>query len=63
MLVTQIFFGLWLVPLGYLAYRSGMFPKVLGIVLIARSPRTVGARLLQASGRRATRRSLVCLVW
>ena len=34
-LVAQIFFGLWLVPLGYLAYRSGMFPRVLGILLIA----------------------------
>jgi len=34
-LVAQIFFGLWLVPLGYLAYRSGMFPKALGVVLIA----------------------------
>jgi hypothetical protein len=33
-LIAQIFFGLWLVPLGYLAYRSGMFPKVLGVVLI-----------------------------
>lgn len=33
-LIAQIFFGLWLVPLGYLAYRSGMFPKALGIVLI-----------------------------
>src|SRR6267378_2343772 len=34
-LVAQIFFGLWLVPLGYLAYKSGMFPKALGVVLIA----------------------------
>jgi hypothetical protein len=34
-LVAQIFFGLWLVPLGYLAYRSGMFPRALGVVLIA----------------------------
>ena len=34
-LVAQIFFGLWLVPLGYLAYRSRMFPKVLGVLLIA----------------------------
>ncbi len=34
-LIAQIFFGLWLVPLGYLAYRSGMFPRVLGIVLVA----------------------------
>ena len=25
---------LWLVPLGYLAFKSGMFPKVLGIVLV-----------------------------
>jgi hypothetical protein len=33
-LIAQIFFGLWLVPLGYLAYKSGMFPKVLGIVLV-----------------------------
>ena len=34
-LIAQIFFGLWLVPLGYLAYKSGMFPKALGVVLIA----------------------------
>ena len=33
-LIAQIFFGLWLVPLGYLAYISGMFPKWLGILLI-----------------------------
>jgi hypothetical protein len=34
-LIAQIFFGLWLVPLGYLAYRSsGMFPKWLGVLLI-----------------------------
>jgi hypothetical protein len=34
-LIAQIFFGLWLVPLGYLAYRSsGWFPKWLGILLI-----------------------------
>jgi Domain of unknown function (DUF4386) len=36
-LIAQIFFGLWLVPLGYLAYRSGLFPKVLGVVLIVGS--------------------------
>ena len=34
-LIAQIFFGLWLVPLGYLAYKSGMFPRALGVVLIA----------------------------
>jgi Domain of unknown function (DUF4386) len=33
-LIAQIFFGLWLVPLGYLAYTSGLFPKALGVVLI-----------------------------
>jgi hypothetical protein len=35
LLVAQIFFGLWLAPLGYLAYRSGVFPKALGVALIA----------------------------
>ena len=34
LLIAQIFFGLWLAPLGYLAYRSGWFPKALGGVLI-----------------------------
>jgi hypothetical protein len=34
-LIAQVFFGLWLVPLGYLAYKSaGLFPKWLGVVLI-----------------------------
>jgi hypothetical protein len=32
--IAGIFFGLWLVPLGYLAFKSSMFPKVLGIVLV-----------------------------
>lgn len=31
---AQVFFGLWLAPLGYLAYKSGLFPKVLGVTLI-----------------------------
>ena len=35
LLIAQIFFGLWLAPLGDLAYKSGWFPKTLGIVLIA----------------------------
>jgi hypothetical protein len=34
LLIASIFFGLWLVPLGYLAYKSGWFPKALGIVLV-----------------------------
>ncbi len=33
-LIAQIFFGLWLVPLGYLAFKSGLFPKALGVVLM-----------------------------
>jgi hypothetical protein len=34
-LSAQVFFGLWLVPLGYLAYRSsGWFPKWLGALLV-----------------------------
>ena len=32
--VAQIFFGLWLAPMGYLAYKSGWFPKALGVMLI-----------------------------
>jgi Domain of unknown function (DUF4386) len=34
LLIAQIFFGLWLVPLGYLAHKSEWFPRVLGVVLI-----------------------------
>lgn len=34
-LIAQIFFGLWLFPLGMLAYRSGMFPRPIGILLMA----------------------------
>jgi len=33
--IASVFYGLWLVPLGYLAYKSGMFPKALGMALIA----------------------------
>jgi hypothetical protein len=33
-LIAQVFFGLWLVPLGYLAYKSGLFHRWLGIVLV-----------------------------
>ena len=34
LLIASIFFGLWLVPLGYLAYKSGWFPKALAVGLI-----------------------------
>src|SRR5207247_9211742 len=33
-LAAQVFFGLWLAPLGYLAYKSGLFPSALGVVLV-----------------------------
>ncbi|MGK2316388.1 DUF4386 domain-containing protein [Gordonia rhizosphera NBRC 16068] len=31
---AQLFFGTWLFPLGYLVYRSGFLPRVLGVLLI-----------------------------
>jgi len=30
----QIFWGLWLFPLGYLVYKSGYFPRILGVLLM-----------------------------
>jgi len=32
--IAQIFFGVWLFPLGYLVYKSGFLPKILGIVMM-----------------------------
>lgn len=32
--IAQIFFGLWLLPLGYLVYKSGFLPRTLGVVLM-----------------------------
>ncbi|MEV1142293.1 DUF4386 domain-containing protein [Micromonospora sp. NPDC049799] len=33
-LIAQTYFGLWLLPLGYLVVRSGYFPKMLGVLLM-----------------------------
>jgi hypothetical protein len=33
-LVAQVFFGLWLVPLGFLANKSALFPMSLGVLLV-----------------------------
>ena len=33
--IAQIFYGTWLLPLGFLVYKSGFLPKWLGILLIA----------------------------
>jgi len=32
--IAQIFFGLYLLPLGYLVYRAGFFPKAIGVFLM-----------------------------
>lgn len=32
--IAQIFFSAWLFPLGYLVFRSGYLPRILGIVLM-----------------------------
>jgi uncharacterized protein DUF4386 len=36
-LIAQVYFGLYLLPLGYLVYKSGLFPKVLGAILMVGS--------------------------
>ncbi|WP_432971922.1 DUF4386 domain-containing protein [Dactylosporangium sp. CA-233914] len=33
-LVGQIFFGLWLLPLGLVIYRSGLMPRALGVLVM-----------------------------
>jgi hypothetical protein len=37
-LAAQVFFGLWLAPLGYLAYKSGWFPRWLSVMLMLAAP-------------------------
>jgi hypothetical protein len=34
-LSAAVFMGLWLAPFGYLAYKSGLFPRALGVALVA----------------------------
>ena len=33
-IIAQLFYGTWLLPLGYLVYKSGFLPRILGILLI-----------------------------
>jgi hypothetical protein len=33
-LIVQIFWGLWLFPLGYLIFKSGIIPKFFGVLLM-----------------------------
>ena len=32
--IAQIFFAVWLLPLGYLVFKSGFLPRILGIVMM-----------------------------
>ncbi len=32
--ITSIFWGLWLFPMGYLVFKSGFLPRILGILLM-----------------------------
>jgi hypothetical protein len=32
--IASIFWGLWLFPQGYLIYKSGYFPRILGISMV-----------------------------
>src|SRR3989304_9630574 len=34
-IIAQIPYGIWLLPLGYLAIKSRFLPKILGILLVA----------------------------
>ncbi|MBK0380570.1 DUF4386 domain-containing protein [Mucilaginibacter segetis] len=33
--IASVFWGLWLFPFGYLMYRSGFVPKILGVLIMA----------------------------
>ncbi len=33
-IICQVFFGAWLLPLGYLVYKSGFIPRILGLLLM-----------------------------
>lgn len=35
LLVSKIFWGLWLLPFGYLVFKSGFLPRILGALLMA----------------------------
>jgi hypothetical protein len=63
-LVAQIFFGLWLFPLGILAYRSRMFPRPLGVVLMLGSSFTCSTSSCSSSRPKSpTRSTLLSSAW
>jgi hypothetical protein len=39
---SVVFWGLWLLPLGWLVFRSGFLPKTLGVLLMLGAPFYVG---------------------
>jgi hypothetical protein len=32
--ISQLFFGAWLFPLGYLVFKSGFLPRIMGVILM-----------------------------
>jgi uncharacterized protein DUF4386 len=34
LLIAHIFFGLWLLPMGYLVFKSGFIPRIVGVLLV-----------------------------
>ena len=44
--IAGIFFGLWLLPLAYLAYKSGLFPRLLSILLAVAGGSWIAATLV-----------------
>ncbi len=34
LIISGIFWGLWLLPLGFLVYKSGYFPRIIGILVM-----------------------------
>jgi hypothetical protein len=33
-MIAQIFYGAWFFPLGYVVYKSGFLPKLIGVILM-----------------------------
>jgi hypothetical protein len=33
-MIAQVFFGAWVAPLGYLVYKSGFLPRIIGVLLM-----------------------------
>jgi hypothetical protein len=42
LVIDEMFWGLWLIPLSYLVIKSGQFPRLLGILLIVAAVNWIG---------------------